>query len=447
MGDISDKKLQGVQGLIEMAPDAAVRSLLLALSADSGLDEGLARVQRLVETEAADRQARNLAFAPIAPLCSAPAPFKGLVFPPRTLGLLWKALKETAPDEIQAAKARADNWRGEEDGAEALDAVCMAAADGLRSGAPQFVLAAAAADAGAGRDALIACLDIAAVTRAALTQMPEWLGRMTSEKTAKLRLAYGDSVNINSEAGPLFFEMLAAHLSEPWLILRVISGAMDKPSDTYMAASELRAFGERVLAHIDQLVADVVAFSAASGRAGAHAVAQAVHQAVVEITEMEISMNLSAGGVWGKRVAAQKKLLATTIEARLKACDKVLAQALPTKTVRIGPKSVRSVPVLAAEPDPTLVENAGTLLTFLGEVRSSAPDGGFASARTKVLEGVDEWLDAYIEELLEEIRADEGVDQARAQAYLDIAADFCGLTRDDKAAQIIRRRAAAARAA
>jgi hypothetical protein len=214
-----------------------------------------------------------------------------------------------------------------------------------------------------------------------------------------------------------------------------------------MAASELRAFGERVLADVDRLVAEVVAFSPTSGRAVARAVAQAIHQAVVEIAEMEISINLSPTGVWGKRLAAQKKLLATTIEARLKACDKAVGQALPTKSIRIGPKSVRAVPVLNTDPNPALVESAGTLLTFLGEVRSSASDGGFASARAKVLEGVDEWLDAYIEELLEEIRANDCVDPARAGAYLDIAADFCGLTRDDKAAQIIRRRAAAARAA
>jgi len=447
MGDISDKKLELVRGLIEMAPDEAVRSLLLALSDDSGHDSGLTRVQRVVEAEAADRQTRNIALAPIAGLCGPPGPFKGLVFPPRTLALLWKALKTTAPEETHAARAQADKWRGEASGPEALDALCALAAVGLRDDDPAFAAAAEAADLGAGREALVACLDIAAIARNALQQMPEWLGRMTSEKTAKLRLAYRDAVAINPDSGPLFFEMLSAHLTEPWLILRVISGAMDKPSDTYMAASELRSFGERVLADIDREVAEVVAFSAASGRDGARAVSQCIHRAVTEIAELEISINLSPGGVWGKRVAGQKKLLASTIEARLKACEKALGQALPTKTVRIGPKTARAVPVLHADPDPALVEKAGTLLTFLGEVRSSASDGGFASARAKVLEGVDEWLDAYIEELLEEIRADEGVDQARASVFLDIAAGFCALTRDDKAAQIIRRRAAAARAA
>jgi hypothetical protein len=202
-----------------------------------------------------------------------------------------------------------------------------------------------------------------------------------------------------------------------------------------------------VLADIDRLVAEVVAFAPTSGRDAARAVAQAIHRAVVEIAEMEISVNLSPVGIWGKRLAEQKKLLAVTIEARLRACEKALTQALPTKSIRVGPKTARAVPVLTADPDPVLVEKAGTLLTLLGEVRSSASDGGFASARAKVLEGVDEWLDAYIEELLEEMRANDCVDPARAGIYLDIAADFCGLTRDDKAAQIIRRRAAAARAA
>ena len=55
-------------------------------------------------------------------------------------------------------------------------------------------------------------------------------------------------------------------------------------------------------------------------------------------------------------------------------------------------------------------------------------------------------LDGYVEEVLEEIRAgdDEEVDPDRAREFLEIAAQLCGLARDEKAAQIVRRRAAAA---
>jgi hypothetical protein len=444
MGQISDAKLQMVRGLVELAPDAAVRNLLLALSATDGNDEGLARVLKMVEVEAADRQARNLVFAPIAPLCSPPTPFRELSFPPRTLGLLWKGLKATQADDVAAAKAQVDKWTEPQEGPEALDRLCAAASAGLRADHSAFAAAIQAADAGAGRETLAACLDIAAVTRGALAHMPEWLGRMTSEKTAKLRLAYKDAVSISADAGPRFFEMLAAHLTEPWLILRVISGAMDHPGEAYLAASELSAFGERVLSNIDRLVGEVAAFKTTDGRQAAHAAAAAIHQTVIEIAEIEQSVGLSPEGPWGKRVSGQKKLMSGAVEKLLKETETLVAKALPTKTVRVGPRTTRGVPVLNAEPDQAQVEKAATLLIFLDEVRTSAAAGGVASVRAKVLEDVEARLDAYVEELLAEIRADDGIDQTRAHAFLEVAAEFCGLARDEKAAQIVRRRANAA---
>ncbi len=90
------------------------------------------------------------------------------------------------------------------------------------------------------------------------------------------------------------------------------------------------------------------------------------------------------------------------------------------------------------------MEKAATLLTFMSEVRSSAAAGGFASSRAKALEVLDGRLDSYVEDILEEIRSEHDDHRERARAYLEIAAEFCGLARDEKAAQIVRRRAAAA---
>jgi hypothetical protein len=112
--------------------------------------------------------------------------------------------------------------------------------------------------------------------------------------------------------------------------------------------------------------------------------------------------------------------------------------------VRIGPRTAKGVPRLTHDPDPDQVERAATLLTFVNEVRSSASAGGFASARTKALEGLELRLDTYVEDVLAEIHADDGVDHERAHAFLEITAELCGLARDEKAAQIVRRRAAAA---
>ena len=444
MSHMSDGKMALVRGLIEQAPDTAIQSLLAALGADGNHDAGLTAVQYMVETEASDRRARNFVFAPIAPLCGASGPFCALTFPPRALSLLWKALKAEAPNEIATAKALVSRWREADTSAEVLDKLCARAALGLRRGDGDFAAAAAAADSGGGRGALAACLDIAPVVRRALQEMPEWLRRMTGEKAAKLRLAYRDAANVADDAGPRFFEMLAAHLTEPWLILRVISAAMYRPNEAYVAGSELAGFGERVLADIERRVADIGAFKSAAGRQAAHAAAESVHVATIEIAELEQSIHLASEGAWGQRLARQKKALAAQIEGHLKTSAGAVALALPLQTVKIGPRTIRGSPRLSHDPDLAAVEKAATLLTFMNEARSSAAAGGFASARAKTLEALERRLDTYVETVLEELRADDGVDPDRAKAFLEIAAEFCGLVRDESSAQVVRRRAAAA---
>jgi hypothetical protein len=267
---------------------------------------------------------------------------------------------------------------------------------------------------------------------------------MTDEKAAALRLAYRDVVALADDGGPRFFEMLAGALTEPWLILRVISGAMHRPAETYVASSELASFGERLLADIDRQVAIVGAFTINAGLAGAQAAAAAVLRATVEIAEFEGSFVLSPDGLWGRRIAQQKRALAMAVEHRLRDVDDAVSHALPLQTVRIGPRTLRGVPKLTADPDFLQVERAGTLLAFMHEVRVSAQAGGFASARAKALEILEARLDSYVEDILERLRADEIEDHARAHAYLEIAADFCGIARDEKTAQLVRRRAAAA---
>lgn len=444
MSHMTEGRLSLVKGLIEQAPDAAIRSLLQALTADGGHDAGLSSVQRLVEVEADDRRARNMALSPVAPLCAAPGPFSGLLFPPRTLSLLWKALKEATPADVVSARTLLNDWRDGCTSPDIFDDLCATAAAGLQAEGGPFAIAAQAADQGAGRAALIACLDIAPVVRRALAELPDWLGRMTGEKAAKLRLTYRDAVAIADDAGPRFFEMLAANLTEPWLILRIISGVMDRPQEAYVSSSEVATFGERVLSDIDRRLAEVRAFKPTAGRQSAHLAAGTVHTVTLELAEFDQSIQLSADGVWGRRVAGQKRALAGATEGLFKGADSLVASALPMQTVRVGPRTVRG-PRLTHPPDVGTVEPAATLLTFIAEVRSSAANGGFASARTKTLEGLGNRLDAYVEEVLEEIRAgDEDVDPDRAREFLEIAAEFCGLVRDEQAAQIVRRRAHAA---
>jgi hypothetical protein len=443
MSQISEAKLQIVRGLIEQAPDSAVRTLLTALS-DGELDAGLAAVKTIIDAEAADRRARNAVLAPIAPLCAVGG-FSHITFPPRTLAQIWKGLKALAPGEVDRVRALLADWLPDESSPETFDTLCATAAVELLSATqPNFAAAAQAAEAGSGLASLIGCLDLAPVTRRALDRLPDWLGRMTEEKAAALRLAYRDVVAVADDGGPRFFEMLAGALAEPWLILRVISGAMGRPAETYLASSELANFGERLLDAIDGQLEIVSAFDINAGAQGAHTAANAAMQATLIIAEFETSLVLSPEGAWGRRLSKQKRTLASSVELRLREVDDAVSHALPLQTIRLGPRSLRGVPKLTADPDPIQVARASTLLSFLHEVRLSAQNGGFASARAKAVEILEARLDAYVEDILSDLRAGEVENIARARAFLEIAARFCGLARDEKSAQIVRRRAAAA---
>ena len=445
MSHIPEAKLQIVKGLVEQAPDKAVATLLMALNADGDLDDGLSMVKAIVEAEANDRRIRNLILAPIAPLCGPRDAFSHIRFPPRALSQIWRGLKVAAPDRVSLAIALATDWRGEESGSEPFDALCGLAAAGLRSrdNAP-FAAAADAADSQSGAETLAACLDLAPLTRRALTRLPEWLGRMTDEKSAALRLAYKDVVTLAEDGGPRFFEMLAGQLAEPWHILRVIAGAMARPSDSFLAATELAVFGEGLLEDIDRRLEVVSRFNRDAGKAGAMAAVEAIHMITLEMAEIEQSLALTPEGVWGRQIIKQRRALAAAVEAHMRAVDDAVSHALPLQTIRLGPRTLKGVPRLSTEPDPKAVERASTLLMFLHEIRNSAIAGGFASARAKAMEILEARLDTYVEDILEHLRDPDITDGVRARAYLNIAADLCGIARDAKAAQLVRRRAAAA---
>lgn len=444
MNPLPEAKLKIVRSLVEQAPDKAVNTLLAALSADGGMDPGLAAVKVIVELEARERRARYTVLAPIAPLCAS-GPSRRISFPPRTLARLWKALKAAEPDKVAIASKLVQDWIAEESRPDLLDELCAIAAAGLRAReADAFIAAADAADEGSGADALAVCLDLAAIARRSIGRLPEWLGRINEEKAALLRLAFKDVSNLAPDGEPLFFEMLAAHLAEPWQILRIIAMAMARPSDTYLASTELSVFGDDLLNDIDRKLELVARFNRDSGPDAARAAAEAVQRSVQEIVEIEQSLKLSPEGVWGRRLIKQRRALAAAVEAHLRAVDDAMGHALPLQTVRLGPRKLKGVPRLSADPDPRMTDRAVALLTFLQNTRVSSAAGGFASARSKALEIAEARLDEYVEDTLHDLRGGEPREPARAKAFLEVAAVLSAVLRDDKAAQLVRRRSAAA---
>jgi hypothetical protein len=443
MTAIAAHKLQVIRMLVETAPDSALRSLEMALSG-VGTTGGLAQVRGLVEGETSERFVRNNVLAPLAPLCA--VRLRGQIsFAPRVLPLLWKALKVVAPRQVQEASAKCNPWDLEQGTPEVFDDLCKAAARGLRDPEQDaFDAVRALGDA----EELAHCLDLATIVREALPKLSEWVSRMSEERAATARLAYRDACKIREDSGARLFDILSAHLPDDWRILRVISAVMDRPNDRYLASSEVSAFGERVLSDIDASIERIRDFDLNKGEKIGRDAALSAQRVAQQITEFEQSVNLAKDGPWGRRLIRQRQAIAKEVDVRMGVADKELGEALPTRPISIlGGKNGKGVAKLTEAPDQDKIRRATTILAFIADLRPCAAQSGYGSTRLKALEKLNGRLDQYIEDVLYAARTGEGGDPEIARQYLDVAAGFIAYTRDEKTAEIVRRRAAAAIAA
>ncbi len=447
MTDRLTSNLHVLRALIEQAPDNAVRDLESALGGDMA-GEALAGVRAMIDAEVADRRARDTVLAPLKPMFGPRADgVDQLTFPRGALGGLWRAARLAFPAQTEAAAVLA--MRRAEEGVfpQVYDDLCLLCAEAIRTRVGESFAALSAqlnAAAPGGAEQLAACLELSGVARRALARLPEWLSRITEERAATIRLAYKDAVAIAPDGGPRLFEILFANLAEPWTILRLISAVMVRPVDNYVSASELAVFGERILADIEGRLGAVRAFDLELGHAGGEAMGADIRIIGAEIDEFEQALNLGREGPWGARLTRVKAALAKAVEGHLRKADDVVAAALPMAPYRIGGRIIRQAPRLDAAPDERLLRRATAMLTLIDRVRGAAVNGGYNSLRLKAVEEIENRLGAYVEDLLDTIHRGEGEEIAVARLYLDVAADMTGRIRDDKAAQIVRRRAAVA---
>lgn len=445
MAALSEDKIEIVRALVAQAPDPVVGKLQAAL-AQAGGDEALASVRQLVDLEADDRRVRNAVLATIAPMCvgDGRAPDR-IQFPKPVLGLLWRALKRAAPEEVIDARGILRELAGCEESRDVFDRLTRVAAAGVRDRDGRDFAAAAEAAGEArenGAELLAGCLEISPVVRLTCLRLPEWITRMGRDETAQARVAFKDAAEIRTDAGPLFFEMLAAQLAHPWQVLRIISAVMDKPDEHYFAASESAVFALRLMDLIDVELARIAAIDPAGGRDAGCAAAKVVERITEQIGEIDAAMRLDRDGGWGRRVAQQKAALAAAVEARLRELERVIATALPTRQERVA-RRMKAVPKVSHPPEARAVGHAMTLLQFASDIRGCAGAGGFAASRAKMIDALADTVDTYVEDLLDRLRHGEVEDEAAARAYLEVAADFAGLIHDPKAAQVVRRRASA----
>ena len=445
MNDLSDGQIGTVRKMIEQAPDATLRSIGAALAANLQQPAAIRAITDIVNAEALEREVRTAVFAPIAPLCTPTAGVRRLEFPFETPALLWRALKTVATDAVAQATHMAEVDEEGEGCLQALDELCREAATALRDRAtPELGRLAAWLDGkGPGSQRLATLLDLSPLLREALPSLPYWARNLNGEYDASIRVVFKQASDLGSEGAALLMEALFAHLEDPYHVLRLVSSVMSRPSERYLAACEMATFGERLMDDIDRQIELARGFDPLRGLEGGVAAAAAAEIAIHGIPEFEEWVILSKQGPWGSRLQAQKRSLALIVEARLREVEGAVAAALPVQTPRFGAHKQRGAPRIADQPNPLAVAKAQALLALLHGVRSAASIGGFGALRTKLIETLTYRLDQYTEDLLDLLHSGQS-DPDRVRAYLEVAAEFTGLVQDPQAAEIVRRRAAAA---
>ena len=444
---MSDMRIEQVRLLIQQMPDGALKTLESALSFSTGADPKLDRVQSLVGLEQRDRRLGAAILAPIEPLCRQSL-FSSQPLPKDLLRRLWVALKQDEPALAAEAHEAARKLRRDDDPPPVFDTLCRQAADRLRSREGTAFTALAAA-LNAQRPGLVEqtarSLRLAPIARAILPRLPGWLWKMNEDCVPAIRVAYRDAAAEGEDLAPDFTEMLAAHLDPPDRVLRLISAVMDRPSDRYLASSEMARFGERLLDETDRRVEQVRRFDPAAGVEGGTALAADILAATHSFAEFEQWVALGREGPWAIRLAAQKRNLALNVEARLKELTRLVDTALPVQQIRQGRNIFKGAAKLDQDPDAVAVERARGLLALLADSRMTAFTSGFGSIRNKVIGSLDTELHQYVEGLLDVVHTSEHAAVIeRARMFLEIAAEFLGFVREPKAAEIVRRRAAAA---
>lgn len=423
---ISQIKLDQVGALFAVVPDSLFRRLERVLAEAQGADPSLEPVLSVAKAE---RRARDLAatvFEPLLPLTEPARAPKRRLIEPMALARALRAAEAVDP-ALVARAAAAPKPHTEDPAPPEYDTLCRRAAEATPPSAD---------------GALEALLRLVPQLRAARLRLHHWIDNLNGDNVAALRLAFKDAIAVDENCGPLFWEALFTYLDQPWQVVRLISAVLDRPSDRYLAESELASLGERLLGEIDARIGDLKRFDPAEGEAAGAGAAEKAALAFVMIAEFEEWLALRKDGPWGARLSAQKQAATQAMEARLREVEPAVAAALPllAKPGRGG----RPIPKLTADPEPLLVVRAEALLTLLDGSRTAAQAGGFASLRAKVVEAVQQRLEPYCEDLLDTLHRKDSEDPERVRAYLEAASRIIALVQGPQAAQIVRRRAAAA---
>ena len=440
MAGLSAAHRVALTAVFERASD----SMLNALSAASGVLRGVRadELRVMLYAEVVERRRRLAVLGPIMPMFKARIDdVEAVTFPTAVLKRLWEIASAREPailPELDTDEPRANA---------VADRICRSAAMAVRD-APGSIWPEAEAPERreAGLIALAASLDLAPVLRRRLPSLDAWVKRPDEDQLTDLRLMLRDSSAIHPDGAHRAMDAVFAHLDDAVLILRIIAlTAGGAGREAFVAGSEMAVFVDRIVAATRTRVARIVAFKPAQGTVGVDAVIDDLKWCASALTELDVTLDLSTHGAWGKAAKECRVALDTHMGAVMRAASRALAKALPMEKVAVTGSVKRTIPQLNARADGPDIDAARDLLRLVGALRGPAAVFGVEADRNALVDDLMGRLSDWSDEAMTEINDGEVPDPVHALKLVTFAAEGLADIGMMDSARALRRRVAVAR--
>ena len=228
-------------------------------------------------------------------------------------------------------------------------------------------------------------------------------------------------------------------MEAPRTILRIISAALDRPSDLSVEGTDLIAFGDLLLDQCEASLQSINGFDLGQGASAGTALASAAKSIIGTVTEFEECIALSKNGPWGRRVARIKRDVSVEFEKLIFQVEILIPKALPVAAAGQNQKALNRSPNMFVAPDSSAAARLEAILTFMAQIRSVASASGVGVLRSRIIAETQEFLEFYSNGVFA-LLSDFNQDPDAVRARIDVIAKYIALVHDDEAAERLRRR-------
>lgn len=227
-------------------------------------------------------------------------------------------------------------------------------------------------------------------------------------------------------------------LEESWQILRLVRRLAGFGNDAGVARSGLAPLGELFLSEMEEIV-QIVELRR-PGRSDLDEMLILIHRFAQISKGFVGEIDIRRCSEWGHRILAARARLSSAIAEEISRFENDLARTLPLHQIgnygRNGPRR----PDITRAPDFDRAGRMAASIRFLEGCCHAGETIGVQAHCQSVHQQIENYLVAYEDGLVEEIRRSKGCDRANAQAYLDIIVGFREALGPGDAAMTLRRR-------